>query len=96
MGSLNAGMENDRACGLATIMGIGKAVPEHVVPQKSFPDFYFEISNSNHMVELKTKFAKICKWKHACMRFILPAVCIYLGKIYQILHWFIRLDCTYI
>ena len=67
MGSLNAGMGNDRACGLATIMGIGKAVPEHVVPWKSFPDFYFEISNSNHMVELKAKFAKICKWKHACM-----------------------------
>uniref|UniRef100_A0A0E0JKV7 Chalcone synthase n=1 Tax=Oryza punctata TaxID=4537 RepID=A0A0E0JKV7_ORYPU len=42
-------------------MGIGKAVPVHVFPQKSFPDYYFEISNSNHMVNLKAKFAKICE-----------------------------------
>ena len=79
MGSLNAGMGNDRACGLATIMGICKTVPEHVVPQKSFPDFYFDISNSNHMVELKAKFAKICKWKHACMHAIYITCCMYLS-----------------
>ncbi|BAD53000.1 chalcone synthase-like [Oryza sativa Japonica Group] len=38
-----------RGSGIAAIMGIGKAVPAHVFPQKSFPDYYFDISNSNHM-----------------------------------------------
>lgn len=51
---------------------MGKAVPEHVLLQKSYPDFYFEISNSNHMPELKTKFANICEKtmvekRHCCM-----------------------------
>ncbi|KAF0898549.1 hypothetical protein E2562_008136 [Oryza meyeriana var. granulata] len=50
-----------RGSGTAIIMGIGKAVPVHVFPQKSFPDYYFDISNSNHMVELKAKFANICE-----------------------------------
>ncbi|CAL4907148.1 unnamed protein product [Urochloa decumbens] len=52
-----------KACGygLATIMGIGKAVPKHVVEQNTFADYYFDISNSNHMVDLKAKFAKICE-----------------------------------
>uniref|UniRef100_A0A0E0MYX8 Chalcone/stilbene synthase N-terminal domain-containing protein n=1 Tax=Oryza rufipogon TaxID=4529 RepID=A0A0E0MYX8_ORYRU len=48
-----------RVSGIAAIMGIGKAVPAHVFPQKSFPDYYFDISNSNHMVDLKAKFTKI-------------------------------------
>uniref|UniRef100_A0A0D9YBE1 Chalcone synthase n=1 Tax=Oryza glumipatula TaxID=40148 RepID=A0A0D9YBE1_9ORYZ len=50
-----------RGSGIAAIMGIGKAVPAHVFPQKSFPDYYFDISNSNHMVDLKAKFTKICE-----------------------------------
>uniref|UniRef100_A0A0E0C4C3 Chalcone synthase n=1 Tax=Oryza meridionalis TaxID=40149 RepID=A0A0E0C4C3_9ORYZ len=50
-----------RGSGIAAIMGIGKAVPAHVFPQKSFPDYHFEISNSNHMVDLKAKFTKICE-----------------------------------
>lgn len=37
----------------AAILGLGVAVPEHVRPQESFPDYYFGISNSNHMVDLK-------------------------------------------
>uniref|UniRef100_A0A0D3EQY4 Chalcone/stilbene synthase N-terminal domain-containing protein n=1 Tax=Oryza barthii TaxID=65489 RepID=A0A0D3EQY4_9ORYZ len=48
-----------RGSGIAAIMGIGKAVPAHVFPQKSFPDYYFDISNSSHMVDLKAKFTKI-------------------------------------
>ncbi|XP_006663675.1 chalcone synthase-like [Oryza brachyantha] len=53
------------ACGgrsrRATILGIGTAVPAHVYEQKSFPDYYFEITNSNHLVDLKAKFASICE-----------------------------------
>ncbi|TVU49527.1 hypothetical protein EJB05_00840 [Eragrostis curvula] len=44
----------------AKILGLGSAFPEHVWPQKSFPDYYFEITNSNHMVDLKDKFKNIC------------------------------------
>jgi len=47
--------------GRATIMGIGKALPEHVFEQKSFPDYYFDITDSKHLVDLKARFAKICK-----------------------------------
>ncbi|TVU25803.1 hypothetical protein EJB05_28313, partial [Eragrostis curvula] len=46
--------------GIATIMGIGKAAPRHEFRQKSYPDYYFEVTNSNHMVDLKAKFANIC------------------------------------
>ncbi|CAL4993684.1 unnamed protein product [Urochloa decumbens] len=45
----------------AIIMGIGKAVPSHEFQQKSFSDYYFEITSSNHMVDLKAKFAIICE-----------------------------------
>jgi hypothetical protein len=47
--------------GRATIMGIGKALPENVFEQKSFPDYYFDITDSKHLVDLKARFAKICK-----------------------------------
>uniref|UniRef100_A0A0E0MGE5 Chalcone synthase n=1 Tax=Oryza punctata TaxID=4537 RepID=A0A0E0MGE5_ORYPU len=52
---------NPCAGGRATILGIGTAVPVHVYEQKSFPDYYFEITKSNHLVDLKAKFANICE-----------------------------------
>uniref|UniRef100_A0A0E0BKD1 Chalcone synthase n=1 Tax=Oryza glumipatula TaxID=40148 RepID=A0A0E0BKD1_9ORYZ len=52
---------NPCAGGRATILGIGTAVPAHVYEQKSFPDYYFEITDSNHLVDLKAKFANICE-----------------------------------
>ncbi|KAL6870632.1 hypothetical protein ACP4OV_014480 [Aristida adscensionis] len=45
----------------ASILGIGKALPKHVIHQKSFADYYFEITSSSHMVDLKAKFANICE-----------------------------------
>jgi hypothetical protein len=53
--------------GNATILGVGKAVPLHEFQQNSFSDYYFEISRSNHMVDLKAKFANICKSMHVQM-----------------------------
>ncbi|CAO2141511.1 unnamed protein product [Urochloa humidicola] len=67
MGSLKAPDVSHRtscpheSCWRATIMGIGKAVPLHEFQQKSFPDYYFDITSSNHMVDLKAKFAHICE-----------------------------------
>ncbi|CAN6180509.1 unnamed protein product [Urochloa humidicola] len=45
----------------ATILGLGMAVPEHVWKQKSFPDYYFDITNSNHMPDVKARFKSICE-----------------------------------
>uniref|UniRef100_A0ACD5XXE2 Uncharacterized protein n=1 Tax=Avena sativa TaxID=4498 RepID=A0ACD5XXE2_AVESA len=47
--------------GQASVMGIGTAVPTHVLQQSSFAGYYFEISNSAHMVDLQAKFEKICE-----------------------------------
>ncbi|TVU15083.1 hypothetical protein EJB05_38585, partial [Eragrostis curvula] len=56
----------------ARILGLGVAVPEHVWPQNSFPDYYFDITDSNHMVDLEAKFKNICEKtmiekRHVCM-----------------------------
>ncbi|MQL81269.1 hypothetical protein Taro_013726 [Colocasia esculenta] len=50
-----------RADGPATILAIGTANPPNVVEQSTYPDYYFRITNSEHMVELKEKFMRICK-----------------------------------
>ena len=50
-----------RAEGPATIMSIGTANPANVVDQSEFADYYFRVTNSQHMTELKEKFRRICK-----------------------------------
>nr|BAE80511.1 putative chalcone synthase [Antirrhinum majus] len=49
-----------RAQGPATVLAIGTAVPENVFDQTKFPDFYFGVTNSEHMTELKAKFKRTC------------------------------------
>jgi len=51
-----------RAEGPATIMAIGTANPANCVEQSTYPDFYFKITNSEHKVELKEKFQRMCKY----------------------------------
>ncbi|ONK62851.1 uncharacterized protein A4U43_C07F8780 [Asparagus officinalis] len=50
-----------RADGMATIMAIGTARPPNIIMQDDFADFYFRVTNNEHKVELKKKFANICK-----------------------------------
>jgi hypothetical protein len=50
--------------GLATIIGLGSATPPNIQPQISFADYYFQMTNSNDMVDLKAKFKRICKFVH--------------------------------
>nr|AFS60082.1 chalcone synthase [Paphiopedilum concolor] len=50
-----------RAEGLATIMAIGRANPPNAIEQSTFPDFYFRVTNSEHLVGLKKKFQRICE-----------------------------------
>ncbi|RYR58991.1 hypothetical protein Ahy_A05g024845 [Arachis hypogaea] len=48
-----------RAEGPATIMAIGTATPQNCVDQSTYPDYYFRITNSQHMTELKEKFQRM-------------------------------------
>lgn len=50
-----------RAEGPATIMAIGTATPPNCVDQSTYPDYYFRITNSEHMTDLKEKFKRMCK-----------------------------------
>jgi chalcone synthase len=50
-----------RAEGPATILAIGKATPPNCVDQSTYPDYYFRITNSEHKVELKEKFKRMCE-----------------------------------
>lgn len=54
-------LESQRSKGPATILAIGTETPANVVDQKNFPDKYFRITNSEHMVDYKAKFQRICK-----------------------------------
>uniref|UniRef100_A0A7N0VL69 Chalcone synthase n=1 Tax=Kalanchoe fedtschenkoi TaxID=63787 RepID=A0A7N0VL69_KALFE len=50
-----------RAAGPATVLAIGTATPANCVLQSEYPDFYFRITNSEHKVELKEKFKRMCE-----------------------------------
>lgn len=50
-----------RADGPAGILGIGTANPANHVIQAEYPDYYFRITNSEHMTDLKEKFKRMCK-----------------------------------
>lgn len=50
-----------RAEGPATVLAIGTATPANCVYQADYPDYYFRITKSEHMVELKEKFKRMCK-----------------------------------
>ena len=49
-----------RAEGPATVLAIGTATPANCVIQADYPDYYFRITNSEHMTELKEKFQRMC------------------------------------
>ncbi|CAH9131543.1 unnamed protein product [Cuscuta epithymum] len=50
-----------RAEGPATILAIGTATPPNCVDQSTYPDYYFRITKSEHMTELKEKFKRMCE-----------------------------------
>ncbi|KAI3518504.1 hypothetical protein L1887_07309 [Cichorium endivia] len=49
-----------RAEGPATIMAIGTSIPPNCVLQSTYPDYYFRVTKSEHMKELKEKFRRMC------------------------------------
>lgn len=57
-----------QAGGLASILAIGTANPEHCVYQNDYPDYYFRLTRSEHLTELKQKFTRICKYLYRFSR----------------------------
>jgi chalcone synthase len=50
-----------RAEGPATVLAIGTTTPENIVYQADYADYYFRVTKSEHLVDLKDKFKKMCK-----------------------------------
>lgn len=65
-----------RAEGPATVMAIGTATPPNCVDQSTYPDYYFRITNSEHMTELKEKFKRMCKIYISLLSSFLYTICI--------------------
>ncbi|KAF5183532.1 Chalcone synthase [Thalictrum thalictroides] len=49
-----------RAKGPATVLAIGTATPSNCVYQADYPDYYFRITDSEHLTDLKEKFKRMC------------------------------------
>ncbi|KAL6321334.1 hypothetical protein AAG906_016368 [Vitis piasezkii] len=60
MASIEEIRNAQRAKGPATILAIGTATPDHCVYQSDYADYYFRVTKSEHMTELKKKFNRIC------------------------------------
>ncbi|BAT84855.1 hypothetical protein VIGAN_04232000 [Vigna angularis var. angularis] len=52
---------SQRSHGPATILAFGTATPSNCVSQEDYPDYYFRITNSEHMTDLKEKFKRMCE-----------------------------------
>ena len=50
-----------RADGPAAVLAIDTGNPANIMYQAEFPDFYFRITDSEHLVDLKQRFTRICK-----------------------------------
>ncbi|KAJ6815619.1 chalcone synthase 1B-like [Iris pallida] len=61
MGSLSELTSNqERSVGRAAVLGLGTANPPFTVEQSGYPDFYFNVTNTEHKTDLKRKFVRIC------------------------------------
>ncbi|XP_058788477.1 chalcone synthase-like [Vicia villosa] len=61
MAHLDEIRESQRARGTATVLAIGTATPPNCIYQSDFTDYYFRVTNSNHMPQLKDKLKRICE-----------------------------------
>ncbi|CAL4992938.1 unnamed protein product [Urochloa decumbens] len=50
-----------RADGPACVLGVGTANPANCIPQEEYADWYFRVTNSDHLTELKAKMKKTCE-----------------------------------
>lgn len=49
-----------RAEGPATVLAIGTATPDNCVYQADYPDYFFRVTKSEHLVDIKEKFKRMC------------------------------------
>ncbi|XP_056165570.1 chalcone synthase 2-like [Syzygium oleosum] len=56
--------------GPATILAIGTANPPNVYEQSTFPDYFFRITKSEHMTQLKSKFKRMCEGSKIKKRYL--------------------------
>ncbi|KAK8635511.1 hypothetical protein V6N13_004245 [Hibiscus sabdariffa] len=54
-------MGSGEAKRVALIQAIGTANPPNCYPQDDYPDFYFQLTKSQHLIHLKDKFKRICE-----------------------------------
>ncbi|CAN6175488.1 unnamed protein product [Urochloa humidicola] len=59
-----------RADGPASVLGIGTANPPTCMAQDDYPDYYFRVTNSEHLTDLKAKLTRICKKSGIKKRFM--------------------------
>ena len=52
-----------RAEGPATVLAIGTVTPTNCVYQADYADYYFRVTKSEHMTDLKEKFKRICAYE---------------------------------
>jgi bisdemethoxycurcumin synthase len=56
-----------RSDGPATVLAIGKENPVNCIPQDEYVDWYFRVTNCEHLTKLKAKMKRISKHeKHFC------------------------------
>ncbi|WJX62665.1 Chitin synthase, class 3 [Trifolium repens] len=60
MANLEEIRKSQRANGPATILAIGTATPSNCIYQSDFTDYYFRVTKSEHMTQLKAKLKRIC------------------------------------
>ncbi|WJX40253.1 Chitin synthase, class 2 [Trifolium repens] len=62
--------ESQRANGPATILAIGTATPSNCIYQSDFTDYYFRVTKTEHMTQLKAKLKRICEKSMIKKRYI--------------------------
>ncbi|KAD3640782.1 hypothetical protein E3N88_30005 [Mikania micrantha] len=63
-----------RAQGPAAILAIGTATPSNCIYQADYPDYYFRITKSEHMVHLKEKFQRMSDYQLTKLLGLRPSV----------------------
>lgn len=89
MTSLQELRKAQRADGPATILAIGTATPPNCVYQADYPNYYFRVTKSDHMTDLKEKFKRMCDKSMIKKRYMYlteeilkekPNLCEYMGS----------------
>ncbi|WVZ51427.1 hypothetical protein U9M48_002575 [Paspalum notatum var. saurae] len=60
-GVLHESQQTQRPNGPAAVLAIGTANPVNCLRQDEYPDWYFRITNSDHLTTLKNKMKRICE-----------------------------------